>query len=133
MMTDITASRKSRQRWFVVLLIVFIASVAGMGVAWVKSLPKTPVAEGSVTITNCQRPLPTDAIGVCPKLYCKKEILESGLFPLHSEIGFNKPKPSADPVLAGSIRYHSQDGGDFVIRDFECELDGDEVRALTYL
>jgi len=132
-MTDVTASKKSKQRWFVVLLIVFIAAVAGMGVAWVKSLPKITVAEGKVTITNCELPLPTYAIGVCPKLYCKKEILESGLFPLHSEIGFNKPKPSADPVLAGSIRYRLEDGGDLVTRDFECELDGDEVRGLSYL
>ncbi len=132
-MIGVTSNSDTRRRWFVGLLVVFISSVAGMGVMWVKSLPRIDLAAGNISISNCELPLPTYAIGVCPKLYCKKVILESGLFPLHSEIGFNKPKPSADQVIAGSIRYPPEGGGDVITKSFECELNGYEVSALTYL
>ncbi len=128
-----TTTGDSKWRWFVSLLSVFIISIVGMGVLWVTSLPKLTLEQGKVTITNCELPLPTYAIGVCPKLYCKKEILESGLFPQDSQVGFSNPKPSADQVLTGAIRYYEQGNVDFTTKDFECELDGYEVKGLSYL
>lgn len=132
-MISSTTNKDSKWRWFVGLLVVFIASVAGMGVLWVESLPQFIVAEGKVSVTNCELPLPTYAVGVCPKLYCKKEILESGLFPQHSQIGFNKAKPSADQFLAGAIRYHENGSTILIVKDFVCELEGYQVTGLKYL
>ncbi len=132
-MFDLTTSSDAKRRLFVSLLVVFIASVAGMGVVWVQSLPKITMEGSKAVVSNCELPLPTYAIGVCPKLYCKKNIIESGIFPLHSQIGFNKPKPSADQLLAGAVRYREKGGTDITIKHFECELEGYVVSGMKYL
>ncbi|MCP4188177.1 MAG: hypothetical protein GY763_11310 [Gammaproteobacteria bacterium] len=133
-MTDAAIEKdNSKRRWFVGLLIGFVASVAAMGVIWVNSLPKISVSEDKLSISNCELPLPTYAMGVCPKLYCKKEILESGLFPLHSLVGFNDPKPSGKQTLAGAVRYPEESSKELITKRFECELDGYEVKGVTYL
>ncbi len=126
-------NKDTKRKWFVGLLISFIISVAGMGVLWVESLPGITMVDGKVSITNCELPLPTYAIGVCPKLYCKKTILESGLFPQYSEIGFSNPKPSADKILTGAVRYREKGSNEITIKQFECELDGYGASELTYL
>ena len=131
-MTVLAMIEDSRQRWFVGFLVAFIAAVAGLGVLWVQSLPRLTVIDGEMSIVNCEAPLPTYAIGVCPKLFCKKEILESGLFPRNSQIGFDNPKPSADQVITGAIRYPAEGSTDLVTRHFECRLEDHEVGSLTY-
>ncbi len=132
-MNESTTGKDSKRRWFVASLVLFIASVAGIGVLWVQSLPKFNIVEGKISVSNCELPLPTYAIGVCPKLFCKKEILESGLFPQHSQIGFNKAKPSADQFLAGAVRYYEADTTNLITRDFVCELDGYQVTGMSFL
>ena len=132
-MNTVAIDNDVKRRWFVVLLAMFIAAVAGMGVLWVNSLPRLTQEEGRISIANCELPLPTYAIGACPKLYCKKEILESGLFPPHSQIGFNKPKPSGHQIIAGAVRYPAEGSKEVVIKHFECELNGYKVRGLKFL
>ncbi len=122
-----------KRRIFVCLLIAFISSVAGMGVLWVKSLPKITVIEGKVSVVNCELPLPTYAIGSCPKLHCKKLILESGLFPQYINIGFSNPKPSADQIITGAVRFREEGGENWTTKPFECELDGSEAREIKFL
>ncbi|MCP4430406.1 MAG: hypothetical protein GY806_05455, partial [Gammaproteobacteria bacterium] len=114
-------------------LITFIAAVAGMGVLWVQSLPKITVIEGKISVVNCELPLPTYAIGSCPKLHCKKLILESGLFPQYISIGFSNPKPSTDQVLAGAVRFRENDSENWTTKPFECELDGREAKEIRFL
>ncbi len=122
----------SRQRWFVGLLVAFIAVVAALGVLWVQSLPKLTMVDGELSIVNCEAPLPTYAMGICPKLYCKKKILESGTFPPQSQIGFDNPKPSAEQDITGAVRYPGDAGAGVVTRQFECRLEGHEVAGLTF-
>ncbi len=122
-----------KRRIFIGLLIAFIASVAGMGVLWVQSLPKITVTEGNISVINCELPLATYAIGVCPKLYCKKLILESRQFPQYISIGFSNPKPSADQVLTGAVRFRENNSENFTTKPFECELDGSEAREIRFL
>ncbi|MCP4286653.1 MAG: hypothetical protein GY792_19775 [Gammaproteobacteria bacterium] len=122
-----------KRRIFVSLLITFIAAVAGMGVLWVQSLPKITVIEGKISVVNCELPLPTYAIGSCPKLHCKKLILESGLFPQYISIGFSNPKPSTDQVLAGAVRFRENDSENWTTKPFECELDGREAKEIRFL
>ncbi len=124
--------KKPIPKLFVSLLIAFVAAVAGLGVIWVQSLPNMTIAGNKVTIANCDLPLPTYAIGVCPKLYCKKEIIESGRFPVRTQIGFSKAKPSADPILTGAIRYLEDGESTTMITGFECELDGRVVKEVRY-
>ncbi|MCP4489433.1 MAG: hypothetical protein GY820_19290 [Gammaproteobacteria bacterium] len=132
-MTNIvTAKGSSKRRWFVGLLIGFVASVAAMGVIWVNSLPKITITDDNLSISNCELPLPTYAIGVCPKLYCKKAILGSGQFPLSSHIGFNDPKPSGKQILGGAIRYHEEGNAELITKRFECELEGYDVKGLAF-
>ena len=131
-MTVLAVTGDSRQRWFVGLLLVFIAAVTALGVLWVQSLPKLTLVDGELSIVNCESPLPTYAMGVCPKLRCKKKILESGLFPPHSQIGFDNPKPSAEQSITGAVRYPGDAGAGLVTRPFECRLEGHEVASLTY-
>ncbi len=104
-----------------------------MGVTWVNSLPKITITDGKLSISNCELPLPTYAIGVCPKLYCKKEILESELFPLHSLVGFSDPKPSGKQILAGAVRYPEESTKELITKRFECELDGYQVTGVSFL
>ncbi|MCP4979034.1 MAG: hypothetical protein GY935_00900 [Gammaproteobacteria bacterium] len=122
-----------KRRIFVSLLITFIAAVAGMGVLWVQSLPKITVIEGKISVVNCELPLPTYAIGSCPKLHCKKLILESGLFPQYISIGFSNPKPSTDQVLAGAVRFRENNSENYTTKPFECELDGNEAKDIRFL
>ncbi len=122
-----------KRRIFVSLLIVFIASVVGMGVTWVESLPKITLINGEISVANCELPLPTYAIGSCPKLHCKKLILESGRFPQYIKIGFNNPKPSTDQILTGAIRFNEHDNEPMTMKPFECELDGYKAKIIRYL
>ncbi len=122
-----------KRRIFVSLLIAFIISVAGMGVLWVQSLPKITVIDGKILVVNCELPLPTYAIGSCPKLHCKKLILESGQFPQYITIGFSNPKPSADQVLTGAVRFSKDGSEELITKPFECELDGREAREIRFL
>ncbi len=103
-----------------------------MGVMWVKSLPKLTLVEGELTVLNCELPLPTYSIGVCPKLHCKKLILESGQFPHYIKIGFSNPKPSAEQVLTGAIRYREEGTEKITHKPFECELDGYLAKAVKF-
>ncbi len=126
--------KKAFRRLFVSIVVVFVAIVAGLGVAWVKSLPKLIVSsDGRVEIINCEPPLPTYAIGVCPKLYCKKQIMDSGRYPQQLQIGFTEAKPSADKVIYGSIRYLKTGKKVDSTDNFKCVLDGYEVDELKYL
>ncbi len=124
---------KTKRRLFVSILVTFVIFVAGIGVVWVKSLPTLTVAEGAITISNCEPPLPTYAIGICPKLQCKKLIMESGRFPEQLQIGFVKAKPSADQVLHGSIRYVEAGASNPSVTQFLCELQSYEIRKLKYI
>ncbi len=132
-MNQLPQKNKTKQRVFVSLLLLFIASVIGMGVKWVESLPKITLIEGEISVANCEMPLPTYAIGSCPKLHCKKLILESGRFPQYIKIGFNNPKPSTDQILTGAIRFHENDNEPMTTKPFECELNGYEAKEIRYL
>ncbi len=124
---------QTKRRIFVFLLVGFVASVAGIGVVWVQSLPKMNIVQGKAVISNCEPPLPTYSIGVCPKLYCKKVIIDSGLFPEPTQIGFAKAKPSADQILHGTIRYRDEGVEAVATKQFLCELEGYRVKELKYV
>jgi hypothetical protein len=85
--------------------------------------------DGKFEVTNCEPPMPKYAKGVCPKLYCKKAILESGLVPTDAEIGFKKTKQEVVKVVFGAVRYPGSDSTP-IVRRFQCMMEGDEVVQL---
>lgn len=121
-----------KRRIFITSLIGFVLLVVASGVFWAKNLPSMTVKDGNITVTNCELPMPKYAKGVCPKLYCKKAVIESGLFPEDAQIGFAKTNNKKDTFenIVGAARYQSQDLG-LVIEQFQCEMDGYKVVSVV--
>ncbi len=118
-----------KRRIFILGVIAFILLVAGSGVYWASNLPRMTMMDGKYEITNCEPPMPKYAKGVCPKLYCKKAILESGMVPSDAEVGFKKTKKEIVKVIFGAVRYRGPDE-DYIIRRFQCTMDGYDVVQL---
>lgn len=117
------------KRTFVFGLIGLLILVAASGVFWSMNLPSLEVVGDKIRVVHCEPPLPKYAKGVCPKLYCKKAILESGLFPAESEIGFQKADDKAVNNIFGAVRYQGKDTS-VVVRRIQCVMDGYKVVQL---
>lgn len=117
-----------KKRTFVSGLIAAIILVIASGVYWSTNLPSLEMEGEKVRVINCEPPLPKYAKGVCPKLYCKKAVIEAGMVPADAEIGFQKTDDKAYENIFGAIRYHEQDAS--VVRRFQCVMDGYKVVQL---
>jgi hypothetical protein len=114
---------------FVFGLISLLILVVAGGVFWSINLPSLEVVGDKIRVVHCEPPLPKYARGVCPKLYCKKAIRESGLFPTESEIGFQKTDGKAVDNIFGAVRYQGKDTS-VVVRRIQCVMDGYKVVQL---
>lgn len=118
-----------KKRTFVFGLIGVIFLVIASGVFWSTNLPNIEIAGNEVKVVHCEPPLPKYAKGVCPKLYCKKAIIESGQFPAEAQIGFQKTDDKVYDNIYGAIRYQGQ-GNAVIVQPFQCVMDGYKVVQL---
>lgn len=118
-----------KKRTFVFGLISIISLVVAGGVLWSTNLPRIEMTGDKVSVVNCELPQPKYAKGVCPKLYCKKAIIESGLFPQKAEIGFQKTDNKEYDNIFGAVRYRDQEAS-LVVRRFQCVMEGYKVAQL---
>ncbi|MET0070122.1 MAG: hypothetical protein ABW096_08770 [Candidatus Thiodiazotropha sp.] len=120
-----------KKRSFVFGLISAISLVVASGVFWSTNLPSIEVVGDSVRVVHCEPPLPKYAKGVCPKLYCKKAVLESAEYSVDGEIGFQKTNGDEIENIFGALRYQNQDTS-YVVRRFQCVMDGYKVVQLNW-
>ncbi len=119
---------------FIAGIVVLLAAMIGSTVYWVKSLPNIIVSDSRVSITNCDPPRARYAKSICPKMFCKKELIESGIAPGRAEIRFVKaesPTAPAGQFELGAFRYRGTENEE-IIKRFRCEMQGDRVVQIDF-
>ncbi len=123
-----------KSKLFILGVLGLLGVTIGSTIYWVNNLPKFVVTNNKVDITNCNVPRSRYAKSICPKMFCKKQLIESGLNPSLTEIRFIKAASAGAQVgqfELGAFRYRDR-GNTEIIKRFRCDLDGDKVVRIEF-
>lgn len=114
-----------------VLLIVALSATVytGIGFRMSGSAPAIADRNGEVSIENCNEPRNENARNVCPSLFCKKGIHDSGNLPdgyWLTEKGRIKTEGDARTAIYGEVNYSGEQGNSDQT-NYACILSGDQV------